>query len=350
MNRNRIIVGTVILVAVSCVCVWLTVRPKPKPTQIVWSNSNLEWKVGDAKLCEFKPMLDGSGKVLVCDERDALFEWYEDAEQGISPSFLDSSSRHDVLVTFHGQKASGWKCRRLSDSFECSRANITIGKRPNGLTVISEGDDREVVPTPAMRGTTATTSEVAATEQVPDSVGADFAQMHDPVFHGLKLGSPLNAQLPKCETRLDEGKEIVLGKGLCYLSRSFAVDEGTGTAYVEIRRGGQNAEEPPACDAVAGKCTFREHIIVHLLPADSREQGTIESVSSSYPPERLDEMRYTLDMVYGSPVNKNGWIHYPKPWGRVKLTNWNYEVSVEAQTTRLVDLIEKSARRTLESQ
>jgi hypothetical protein len=154
-------VGAVILVAVSCVCVWLTVRPKPEPTQIVWSNSNLEWKVGDAKLCEFKPMLDGSGKVLVCDERDALFEWYEDVEQGISPSFLDSSSRHDVLVTFHGQKASGWKCRRLSDSFECSRANITVGKRPNGLTVIREGDeatvsgesrtDNEFVPTPAMR-------------------------------------------------------------------------------------------------------------------------------------------------------------------------------------------------------
>lgn len=170
----------------------------------------------------------------------------------------------------------------------------------------------------------------------------------DPVFHGLQLGVALNNQLPKCETRKEaSGEEVVLGSGLCYLSTSFGVDKGTGSAFVELRRGGQIAEEPPAWDAAAGKYTFRDHIIVHVLPAKNREHGTMESISSSYPLERLDEIRNKLNADYGTPDENNGWIHYPTPWGRVNLTNWGYEIAVEGESARIVALVDRSVRKAM---
>lgn len=173
----------------------------------------------------------------------------------------------------------------------------------------------------------------------------DFVK-DDLVFHGLKLGVALKDQLPKCQVRSEGTQGVVLGDGLCYLATSFGMDKGTGSAYVELRRGGHSAVVPNECHA--GKCTYQgERLIVHVLPAKSRESGTVESVGSSYPPEQLDNIRHKLEADYGSPIDNNGWIHYSAAWGRVKLTDWKYAISVDAESARMESVIDESVRRAM---
>jgi hypothetical protein len=84
----------------------------------------------------------------------------------------------------------------------------------------------------------------AANQPKPiESLGMPDRKEDDPVLHGLKLGSPLDSQLSKCETRVDGGEEMVLGTSLCYLGTSFEVNKATGSAYVNLKRGGLSVEE-----------------------------------------------------------------------------------------------------------
>jgi len=87
--------------------------------------------------------------------------------------------------------------------------------------------------------------------------------------------------------------------------------------------------------------------LVHVLPAKSRESGAVESVNSSYPPEQFDNIRHKLEADYGSPVDNNGWIHYSTPWGRVNLSNWTYQVSVEAESARMARIVALAVRKAL---
>jgi hypothetical protein len=190
---------------------------------------------------------------------------------------------------------------------------------------------------PAVIQAAPVSAESAAPTKVVESQTAP-SQQEDPIFHGLKLGVALDSQLSKCATQTEGGDEVALGSGLCYLADTFEADKhGWGTMV--IMRGGQS---------VAAKTKSPELTVV-LLPTKMKERGSIEMITSIYPPERLGEIRRELTEECGTPIDENGWIRWPMPWGRIELEDWSAMdfVVFKAETTRFHTLLERAVNKAL---